>query len=103
MFHYEVFKNHSSASYNRAIESFDVVRFAESVASTRAGYVIFTVGQHWGKYCAPNSAYEKLLGVKNGVWTSKRDLILEIGRELETRGIRLIIYMTARAPMRHSA
>ena len=100
MFHYEAFKNHNPKSYNKTVDSFDVIRFADAVKSTRCGHVIFVIGQHWGKYCAPNSAYEKLLGVKNGVWTSKRDLILEIGRELQKRGIRLIIYMTARAPMR---
>ncbi len=101
MFHYEAFRNHTSKSYNRTVDSFDVPGFARAVAGTRCGHVIFVIGQHWGKYCAPNSAYEKLLGVKTGVWTSRRDLILEIGRELEKRGIRLIIYMTARAPMRH--
>lgn len=67
MFHYEAFENHSPKAYNAAIDSFDVVRFADAVAGTRAGYVIFVVGQHWGKYCAPNSAYEKLLGVGPGV------------------------------------
>jgi len=101
MFHYEAFKNHSSKSYNEAIDSFDVVRFAEAVKSCQADYIIFVVGQHWGKYCAPNNAYEKLLGVPNGTWTSRRDLILEIGQELAKRDIKLILYMTARAPMRH--
>ena len=101
MFHYEAFRNHTSKSYNKTVDSFDVPGFARAVAGTRCGHVIFVIGQHWGKYCAPNSAYEKLLGVKTGVWTSRRDLILEIGRELDKRGIRLIIYMTARAPMRH--
>ena len=101
MFHYEAFKNHSPEMYNRVIDSFEVVPFADAVASTRAGHVIFVIGQHWGKYCAPNSVYEKRLGVKNGVWTSRRDLIQEISVELEKRNIRLIIYMTARAPMRH--
>ncbi len=101
MFHYEAFKNHTPESFNKTVDSFDVTRFADAVAGTRAGHVIFVVGQHWGKYCAPNSVYEKLLGVENGVWTSRRDLILEIGRELQKRDVRLIIYMTARAPMRH--
>ena len=101
MFHYEAFKEHSAQSYNRAIESFDVDRFVGEVEGTGAGHIIFVIGQHWGRYCAPNSAYEKLLGVGSGVWTSKRDLILEIGQELAERDIRLIIYMTARAPMRH--
>ena len=101
MFHYEAFKSHSSKSYNQTIDSFDVVRFAEAVESSRADYIIFVIGQHWGKYCAPNSAYEKLLGVPNGAWTSRRDLIMEIGQELAKRNIKLILYMTARAPMRH--
>lgn len=101
MFHYEAFRNHTPESYNQVVDSFDVVRFADSVESTGAGHVIFVVGQHWGKYCAPNSVYEKLLGVENGVWTSRRDLIMEIGKELAKRDVRLILYMTARAPMRH--
>jgi hypothetical protein len=101
MFHYEAFKSHSPASYNQAVNSFDVTRFADEVASTNAGHVIFVIGQHWGRYCAPNSVYEKLLDVPAGVWTSKRDLILEIGQELRKRDVKLILYMTARAPMRH--
>ena len=101
MFHYEAFKSHTPESYNQAIDSFDVDQFVTSVESTKAGYIIFVIGQHWGRYCAPNSVYEKLLGVETGVWTSKRDLIMEIGKQLAKRDIKLIIYMTARAPMRH--
>ena len=101
MFHYEAFIDHSPESYNRTIESFDVKEFVQAVESTQADYIIFVIGQHWGKYCAPNSAYEKLLGVENGVWTSKRDLIMEIAQGLAARDVKLILYMTARAPMRH--
>ena len=101
MFHYEAFKSHTPESYNRAIDSFNVNHFVESIQSTKAGHIIFVIGQHWGKYCSPNSAYEKFLGVDTGEWTSNRDLIMEIGKELAEREIRLIIYMTARAPMRH--
>jgi hypothetical protein len=101
MFHYECFRDYDSARYNEIIDSFDVPQWADSVESTGAGHVIFVIGQHWGKYCAPNTAYEDLLGVKNGVWTSKRDLIMDIGLELKKRDIKLIVYMTARAPMRH--
>lgn len=101
MFHYECFKNHNPEDYNKAIDSFDVETFANAVESTKAGHVIFTIGQHWGKYCAPNATYERLLEVKNGEWTSRRDLIMEIADALEKRDVRLIIYMTARAPMRY--
>ena len=67
MFHYQCFKNYNSEQYNKVINSFNVPKWADSVESTGAGHVIFVIGQHWGKYCAPNSVYEKLLGVKNGV------------------------------------
>ncbi len=101
MFHYEAFRNHNPESFNKAVDSFDVKRFGDDVTASGAGHVIFAVGQNWGRYCAPNRAYEKRLNVEPGVWTSKRDLILEIGRELKSRDVRLILYMTARAPMRH--
>ena len=101
MFHYEAFVDHTPDSYNRTINSFDLDGFIESIAKTGTDYIIFVIGQHWGKYCAPNQTYEKLLGVENGVWTSKRDLIMEIAQGLAAWDIKLIIYMTARAPMRH--
>ena len=91
LFHYEAFKEHSPQSYNRAIESFDVNRFEGEVESAGAGHIIFVIGQHRGRYCAPISAYEKLLGVEIGGWTSKRDLVMEIGQQLGKRDIRLSI------------
>ena len=48
MFHYEAFKNHTPQSYNKTIDSFDVDGFVRSVESTKAGYIIFVIGQHWG-------------------------------------------------------
>jgi len=33
MFHYEVFTNHTAASFNKAIESFKVARFVDAVES----------------------------------------------------------------------
>ena len=101
MFHYEAFEQHNSQSFNQAVDSFDVDGFSSAVKSSNAGHVIFVVGQHWGRYCSPNKAYERLLGVGTGVWTSKRDLIKEIAESLHARDVRLILYMTARAPMRH--
>ena len=101
MFHYQVFKDLTPSEYNRTIDSFNVTRWADSIQKAGAGHVIFAIGQNWGKYCAPNSAYEQLLNVENGQWTSKRDLILEIGRALQDRNIRLIVYATARAPMQY--
>ena len=49
MFHYEAFVDHSPESYNRTIESFGVKEFLQAVESTQADYIIFVIGQHWGK------------------------------------------------------
>ena len=35
MFHYEAFVDHSTESYNRTIDSFDVKGFTQAVASTQ--------------------------------------------------------------------
>jgi alpha-L-fucosidase len=101
MFHNICFKDYSPAEYNKVINSFDVKSFVSDIKRSGAGHIIFVIGQHWGKYCAPNKTYETLLGVENGVWTSKRDLIMDIAKELKMHNIKLIIYMTARAPMRY--
>ena len=53
MFHYEAFVDHLPESYNRHRESFDVKEFVQAVESTQADYIIFVIGQHWGKYCCP--------------------------------------------------
>ena len=39
--------------------AFDVTRFADDVARTGATWVILTVGQNSGYYCAPNSVIKK--------------------------------------------
>ena len=52
MFHYEAFVDHSPESYNQTVDSFDVQGFTHAVASTQADYIIFVIGQHWGKYRA---------------------------------------------------
>ncbi len=45
MFHYEAFKNHTPQSYNKTIDSFDVDGFVRSVERTKAGHIIFVIGQ----------------------------------------------------------
>ena len=65
MFHYEVFKNHSTASFNRAIDSFNVVRFADAVESTRAAYVISPSASTGGSFVPP-------MQLMSGCWVSNR-------------------------------
>jgi hypothetical protein len=84
--------------FAKAVESFQVDRFADQVAEAKADYVVFTMGQHWGNFSAPNRAYERYSGYPRGSRTSTRDLPVEIGKALRKRGIRLILYVEGRAP-----
>jgi Thymidine phosphorylase len=86
--------------WNKRIDSFDVGRFAEQIAKTKAGYVIFTLGQNSGHYCSPNATYEKYAGYKRNQRCSKRDLPMEISDALAKRGIRLMLYLPSRSPQR---
>jgi len=77
MAHYEVFgvDRISPEEYNRRVNSFKVDSFVEQVKESGAGYVILTLGQNSGYYCAPNKTYDKLLGVEPGQKTATRDLL----------------------------
>jgi len=86
--------------WNSRVDSFDVGRFADQIAKTKAGYVVFTLGQNSGYYCSPNATYEKYAGYKKSRRCSKRDLPMEIGDALAKRGIRLMLYLPSRSPQR---
>ena len=86
--------------WNAKVDSFDVERFAEQIARTKAGYVVLTLGQNSGYYCSPNASYEKYAGNKTGQRCSKRDLPMEIADALAKRGIRLLLYLPSRSPQR---
>jgi len=79
------------------IKRFDVEAFASSLAEMRASHLILTLGQNNGQYIAPNAALE-VLCPSSAANRSPRDLPLEIGRALRSRGITLILYLPFRAP-----
>jgi len=84
------------------IKRFDVEAFASALADMRASHLILTVGQNSGQYIGPNSALEVLCpgSAKN---RPPRDLPLEIGQALRSRGIALILYLPFRAPQEDRA
>ncbi len=86
--------------WNSRVDSFNVGRFVDQIAKTKAGYVVFTLGQNSGYYCSPNATYEKYAGYKSGQRCSKRDLPMEIADALAKRGIRLMLYLPSRSPQR---
>lgn len=93
----------AGAGWEKAIEAFDVKEFARQAEQAGAGYVIFTLGQNNGFYCAPNAAYERYVGVGPNERCAKRDLPRELSDALGKRGIRLMLYLPSRAPQADSA
>jgi len=79
------------------IGRFDVEAFASALADMRASHLILTLGQNNGQYIAPNAALEVLCPASAGN-RSPRDLPMEIGQALRSRGIALILYLPFRAP-----
>jgi hypothetical protein len=91
-------KDGGPAEWNAAVDSFDVDRFANDVASTGAKWVLFTVGQNSGYYCAPCSVMNSFSGYAPGERCSRRDLPMDMARALQARGIRLVLYLPVNAP-----
>jgi len=86
----------SAEEWNRRVESFDVARFAATVKETGAGYVIFTLGQNTGHFCAPNPVYDGIVGIRPSK-LSRRDLIMELAEALLPE-VKLIAYLPSHAP-----
>jgi hypothetical protein len=88
----------SGPAFNEAVVSFNVEKFADQIAQTGAGYVIFTLGQNSGYYCSPNATYDRLAGYQPGQRCSRRDLPMELADVLAKHRIRLMLYLPSRAP-----
>jgi hypothetical protein len=74
--------------YQNAVRDFDAVRFANMVAETGAGHVVFTTS-HAGMYFpGPNAVMDEILPGR----TCDRDLVADLAAELGKRGIRLWLY-----------
>ena len=73
-------KDGGPAEWNATVDSFDVNRFASDVASTGAKWVLFTVGQNSGYYCAPCSVMNSYSGYAPGERCSFRDLPMDMAK-----------------------
>ena len=83
--------------WNRQIDAFDVEGLADQLASAGAEYLLFTIGQNSGHYCAPNATYDKIVGIVPSK-CSRRDLVADLSSELKKRDIRLMVYLPSGAP-----
>ncbi|MDR3707442.1 MAG: hypothetical protein P4L33_04015 [Capsulimonadaceae bacterium] len=82
--------------WNRRVDSVDVDRLADQIAGTGSAYHIFTTGQNSGFFCAPNDAYDDIVGKPSRL--SQRDLLGELAAALRRHGVRTIAYMPSHGP-----
>jgi hypothetical protein len=85
----------TSEKWNRKVNSFDVKAFANQLTELKVPYFFITIGQGGGYFCSPNDSYEALLGPSGGK-LSERDLVADLAAELESRGIKMGVYLTGR-------
>lgn len=82
--------------WSSAVHEFDVHTFADQIEQTGAGYVIFAILQNSGYIAVPNAKYDFYTGQKK---TADRDLVEDLYAALHPKGIRLMLYVGANAPM----
>jgi alpha-L-fucosidase len=80
------------------VEEFDVPALVRQLESAGAKYFVITLGQNSGFFISPNAAYDKRTGYAAGERCARRDLPLDIARELKPKGIRLMLYLPAQTP-----
>ena len=83
--------------WNEQVDAFDVEGLVNQLASTGAKYLLFTLGQNSGHYCAPNATYDELVGISPSK-CSRRDLVADLAAALEGKNIRLMVYLPSGAP-----
>ncbi len=83
--------------WNKQVDAFDAAGLADQVASTGAKYLLFTIGQNSGHFCAPNPAYDRLVGISPSK-CSRRDLVADLAKALKAKNVRLMVYLPSGAP-----
>jgi hypothetical protein len=85
-------------TWDALVHEFDTEKFAEQVKETGAPYVFFTMMQRTRYLIAPNATYDKLTGYKPGEACATRDLVADLHRSLDKRGIKFMLYWTGDGP-----
>jgi len=86
--------------WNQIVDGFDVKGLVRQLQELQAGFLVFTLGQVGGFYCAPNATLDSITAaVAPGTsFCSRRDLASELADELAYANIRLIVYVPAEIP-----
>ncbi|MFO1529135.1 MAG: alpha-L-fucosidase [Kiritimatiellia bacterium] len=70
------------------MDAFDAEAFAERMARTGAGFVVFTTSHAEQMFPAPLASLDAVLPGR----TTRRDLVADLAAALERRGLRLMLY-----------
>ncbi len=84
-------KGKSAEEWSRQVDGFDVEARARQLKEVGASYLLITIGQGSGHYCAPNPVYDKLTGIAPSK-CSRRDLVADLADALNPLGIKVIVY-----------
>ena len=71
----------TAEAWNKQVDAFDVPGLVDQLASTGAKYLLFTIGQNSGHYCAPNATYDRIVGIRPSK-CSRRDLVADLSNAL---------------------
>ena len=94
--HYLTTPDMTAEEWNRQVDAFDVEGLAAQLAGIGAPYFFITLGQNSGHYCAPNAAYEAVVGSPGKC--ARRDLVSELSAALAPHGVPLCVYLPSGAP-----
>jgi hypothetical protein len=95
----EAWAQWDDAKWNAQVDAVDVEKFAEKAKELGVGYVILSIGQGHGHFCAPNPVIEAAWKLQPGQGSSKRDLPMDLGKALAKRGIPIMFYTSTDMPM----
>lgn len=83
----------NAEEWNRFVDGFDVKGFANQMAKAKIGWVLFCLDDHYFAWpCSPNSKFNEYTGYRPGQKCSNRDLIMDVAKALNSKGIKLIVY-----------
>jgi hypothetical protein len=87
----------TAETWNKQVEEFDVPGLTGQLASVGTKYLLLSIGQNSGHFCAPNATYDKIVGIRPSR-CSRRDLVADLAEALHDKGIRLMVYLPSGAP-----
>ncbi|NJC88979.1 MAG: hypothetical protein FIB02_10710, partial [Desulfuromonas sp.] len=96
--HYFVLRTEDN---ERLAAQFDAKKVAEQAADAGAAWFLFTLHHQAWIMMAPNATYDRIVG--SGDYTAARDVPLELIRQLDKSGVKLMLYVNLRLDQKSAA